>query len=632
MSVLSTALAYANKQVRVIPIKQGEKRPPIQGWQNAATSDPTTIRQWFEGQFKDCGLGIATGEFRDRYLIVIDIDDRQQFSGSETLADLEKLNGKLPETVEVITGSGGRHIYFLTDQPIRNEASGRLGVGIDIRGIGGQVLAPPTKHPNGKTYEWVEGRSIAEQRPADMPLWMVLLLTTKTQTEASVKPLPDPITPNILREEDGPLDRYCAATTWPELLGQDGWTLATIDRTGESHWVRPGKDIREGTSATTGWQGKDIIKVFTTSIPNLPAGAYNRATYTALMHYNGDKSALTAKLLQGKALIPVEQPSDHDKLLDSLINWQEFWKQDFPPEDWLIKPIIPRNQLVTIFAPGGTGKSLLALYIAAGIATGRNMFGEDNKPISVLYMDYEMQQAQLFERLTAMGYNKDIDLANLHYASLPPIGSLDTSEGAKQICDLARAVQAKLVIIDTFSRAVEGAENDADTVRNFYRWTAINLKAEFRSLLRIDHSGKDLKKGARGTSAKNDDVDLVWQMTRTGDTVRLNPTKKRHTWINAIDLQVTKSEDMFMQNHIKSRQRDLAIQMMLRLDLPFVNNKGNGVIGEEALWKLVKEKLTEQEYDGMKKDFKNAADYLYLENDKRKEQELGFNGDTQERW
>jgi hypothetical protein len=582
MSVLQTALAYANKQVRVIPIKQGEKRPPMQGWQNAATSDPTTIRQWFEGQFKDCGLGIATGEFRDRYLIVIDIDDRQQFSGSETLADLEELHGKLPETVEVITGSGGRHIYFLTDEPIRNEASGTLGIGIDIRGIGGQVLAPPTVHPNGRTYEWADGRSIADRKPADMPLWMVLLLKTKTPTEVSVKPLPDQITPSssILRQE-GPLDRYDAATTWPELLRADGWTLAHIDQAGESHWVRPGKDIREGTSATTGWQGKDMLRVFTTSIPNLPANAYTRASYTTAMHYNGDKSAFATKLLQqGTALIPVEQPSDHDKLLDSLINWQEFWKQDFPPEDWLIKPIIPRNQLVTIFAPGGTGKSLLALYLAAGIATGRNMFGEDNQPISVLYMDYEMQQAQLYERLTAMGYNKDINLTNLHYASLPPIGSLDTSEGAKQICDLARAVQAKLVIIDTFSRAVEGAENDADTVRNFYRWTAINLKAEFRSLLRIDHSGKDLKKGARGTSAKNDDVDLVWQMTRTGDTVRLNPTKKRHTWITAIDLQVRKSDEMFIQDIKGGPTFDKALEIIKREKID-IN------VGTKAFWKAI---------------------------------------------
>ena len=572
MSVLQTALAYAKQDIRVIPIKQGEKRPPMQGWQNAATSDPTTIRTWFEGQFKDCGLGIATGEFRNRYLVVIDIDDRPEFSGSDTLKDLEQLHGELPNTVEVITGSGGRHIYFLTDQPIRNEASGRLGQGIDVRGIGGQVLAPPTVHPNGKTYEWVEGKSIANTPPADMPLWMVLILTEKHIDDI---PITYESTTNILTEE-GPASRYCAATTWPELLRQDGWTQAHTDHTGETHWVRPGKDIREGTSATTGWQGKDILKVFTTSITGLPAGAYTRFGYTAAMHHNGDRSAFAKKLLQeGNALIPVEQPTKTDNIL---INWQEFWTQSFPEEDWLIKPLIPRNQLVVIFAPGGTGKSLLALYIAAGLATGRNIFGIEHQPISVLYMDYEMQQAQLYERLTAMGYNKDTDLTRLHYASLPPIASLDTPEGAKEVCDLARACQAELVIIDTFSRAVEGAENDADTVRNFYRWTALKLKTEGRSLLRIDHAGKDLKKGARGTSAKNDDVDLVWQMTRAGDEVRLVPTKKRHTWINPVDLQVRKTEEMFIQNIKGGPRLDKAIEIINR-------EKINVHVGQKIFWK-----------------------------------------------
>jgi hypothetical protein len=582
MSVLQTALAYANKQVRVIPIKQGEKRPPMQGWQNAATSDPTTIRQWFEGQFKDCGLGIATGEFRDRYLIVIDIDDRQQFSGSETLADLEELHGKLPETVEVITGSGGRHIYFLTDEPIRNEASGTLGIGIDIRGIGGQVLAPPTVHPNGRTYEWADGRSIADRKPADMPLWMVLLLKTKTPTEPTVNLLSDPITPSSLLAEEGPASRYCAATTWPELLRQDGWTLAHTDQTGESHWIRPGKDHREGTSATTGWQGRDILKVFTTSIPALPAGAYNRFGYTAAMHHGNDRSAFAKHLLQqGKALLPVEQPNITDNIL---INWQTFWTQDFPEQDWLIEPIIPRNQLVVIFAPGGTGKSLLALYIAAALATGKEIFTEPQPPTSVLYMDYEMSQAVLYERLTAMGYNKDTDLTKLHYASLPPIGSLDKPEGAKQICDLARQCQAELVIIDTFARAVEGAENDADTVRNFYRWTAMNLKQEGRSLMRIDHAGKDLKKGARGTSAKNDDVDLVWQMTKVEGQLVLLRQKHRHTWIpERINLTIHDQHRMFTQDIKGGERLDQALKMLDELDI-------DPTISLDAMWSAVKDK------------------------------------------
>jgi len=577
MSVLTIALAYANKGVRVIPIKQGEKRPPMSGWQNAATTDPTTIRQWFEGQFKDCGLGIATGECRNRYLIVVDIDDREQYRGSDTLADLEQLHGKLPDTLKVITGSGGRHIYFLTDQPIRNEASGKLGQGIDIRGIGGQVLAPPTVHPNGKEYQWAEERSIADHKPADMPLWMVLLLTAKTEPATPTTPT---TAPSLLLEEDGPASRYCAATTWHQLLKADGWTQAHTDHTGETHWVRPGKDIREGTSATTGWQGKDILKVFTTSITSLPAGAYTRFGYTAAMHHNGDRSAFAKKLLQeGKALVPVEQPSKTDNIL---INWTDFWNQSFPEEDWLIEPVIPRNQLVVIFAPGGTGKSLLALYIAAGLATGRNLFGKDNNPVNVLYMDYEMQQSQLHERLTAMGYNKNSDLTRLHYASLPPIASLDKPEGAKQICDLARACQAELVIIDTFSRAVEGAENEADTVRNFYRWTAINLKQEGRSLLRIDHAGKDIAKGARGTSAKNDDVDLVWQMVRSGDEIKLTATKKRHTWIRDQYLAVNESTEMFTTNEKGLDSLQKAMDLIKQHNLDYR-------LAQEKLWRIYRD-------------------------------------------
>jgi len=572
MNVLDTALAYAHKGLRVIPIKQGGKYPPIEGWQNAATSDPTQIRQWFTGAFKDCGLGIATGKFADKYIVVVDVDDREEYRGSDTLYDLEQLHGKLPDTLEAVTGSGGRHLYFFTDQPIHNEASGKLGQGIDIRGIGGQVLAPPTIHPNGKPYQWLNGHSIEERKPADMPLWMVLLLTAKPEptttptTPASLSPL--------LQDEEGPASRYCAATTWPQLLQADGWTLAHIDQTGESHWVRPGKDIREGTSATTGWQGKDIIRVFTTSITNLPAGAYTRFGYTACMHHHGDRSAFAKKLLQhGEALVPVDQPTTHDNITSSLINWTKFWDQTYPEEDWLIEPIIPKNQLVVIYAPGGTGKSLLALYISAALATGREIFGIQHQSLNVLYMDYEMQQAQLYERLVAMGYNKDTDLSHLHYASLPPIGSLDKPEGAKQICDLARQVQADLVIIDTFSRAVEGAENDADTVRNFYRWTALNLKQEGRSLLRIDHAGKDLAKGARGTSAKNDDVDLVWQMTRNDSTVTLKSTKKRHTWIKEkLLFKVNKTEEMFTTSakgqDIDGRCRAFHDAHMVTLDMP----------------------------------------------------------------
>jgi hypothetical protein len=213
-----------------------------------------------------------------------------------------------------------------------------------------------------------------------------------------------------------------------------------------------------------------------------------------------------------------------------------------------------------------------------------------------------------------MGYSDKTDLSLLHYASLPPIGSLDKPEGAKQICDLARQCQAELVIIDTFSRAVEGAENDADTVRNFYRWTAINLNAEGRSLLRIDHAGKDLKKGARGTSAKNDDVDLVWQMTRTGDNVRLNPTKKRHTWINSIDLQVRKDEQMFIQDIKGGPSFDKALEIIKRENINFT-------IGEKAFWKLIEPYVDTDTGRVLQGECFRARKYLIAQQDEESQRE-----------
>ena len=241
----------------------------------------------------------------------------------------------------------------------------------------------------------------------------------------------------------------------------------------------------------------------------------------------------------------------------------------------------------------------MALYIAAGLATGRNIFGHDNDPVSILYMDYEMQQAQLYERLTAMGYDRATDLTRLHYASLPPIGSLDKPEGAKQICDLARTCQAELVIIDTFSRAVEGAENDADTVRNFYRWTALNLKQEGRSLMRIDHAGKDLKKGARGTSAKNDDVDLVWQMTKIDGQLVLIRQKHRHTWIpERINLIIHEQARMFTHDIKGGERLDQAIKMLEELNIDLTKS-------QDAVWAEVKDRA-ETIYRVVRKDARKA--------------------------
>ena len=79
-------------------------------------------------------IGIATGHASRIWVLDVDIADGKR--GDETLAALEATHGPLPDTHEVVTGSGGRHLYFAWPDgiDIRNDQSGRLGPGLDIRG------------------------------------------------------------------------------------------------------------------------------------------------------------------------------------------------------------------------------------------------------------------------------------------------------------------------------------------------------------------------------------------------------------------------------------------------------------------------------------------------------------------
>jgi len=88
------------------------------------------------------------------------------------------------------------------------------------------------------------------------------------------------------------------------------------------------------------------------------------------------------------------------------------------------------------------------------------------------------------------------------------------------------------VVIDTFGRAVAGDENDADTFRGLYRNTGLHLKQAGIAFIRLDHAGKDVEKGQRGSSAKNDDVDVVFRMIRRDDqALRVTATHRRMAWV-----------------------------------------------------------------------------------------------------
>ncbi len=190
MSTLTEALDYTKRGWLTVPLhnpKQGVcscrkkncgspgKHPRTAHGLKDASKDAAQIKSWFQ-QWPEANVGIVTG--RESGLLVLDVDGED---GKASLQALTAMHGALPKTLCVMTGRTGEdgnrkgcHYYFRAPagELIRNSA-GILGKGLDIRGEGGYVVAPPSLHPSGRLYQWLA----PEQPLADAPVWLLAKLS-----------------------------------------------------------------------------------------------------------------------------------------------------------------------------------------------------------------------------------------------------------------------------------------------------------------------------------------------------------------------------------------------------------------------------------------------------------------------
>ncbi|MEU6365033.1 bifunctional DNA primase/polymerase [Streptomyces sp. NPDC046931] len=140
-----------------------------------ATTDPRRIRALFAAAPWATGYGIACG-LRPHHLIGIDLDTK---SGTDSSAALRELASRhlftIPETVVILTPSGGRHLWLSgsPDVVVPNSAS-RLAPGIDVRGAGGYLVGPGSRTEHG-AYGIAPGT--AHLAPAPCPPALLRLLT-----------------------------------------------------------------------------------------------------------------------------------------------------------------------------------------------------------------------------------------------------------------------------------------------------------------------------------------------------------------------------------------------------------------------------------------------------------------------
>lgn len=157
------------------------KHPLTRNGFKDATNNKAILSRWWD-QWPWANIGIATGRASGFFVLDVDGDE-----GEDSLRTLLKKHGKLPDTAESITGGGGRHILFQhpgTD--IRNVV--RLAPGLDIRGDGGYIVAPPSVHQSGRQYEWELSSRPDEVGISPAPSWLLEILQQDSAAKTQATP------------------------------------------------------------------------------------------------------------------------------------------------------------------------------------------------------------------------------------------------------------------------------------------------------------------------------------------------------------------------------------------------------------------------------------------------------------
>jgi Bifunctional DNA primase/polymerase, N-terminal len=177
---LATALAYAAHGWAVFPVPPGTKRSyksaeHSDGRAWGMTREAAEIRADFT-RWPDAGIGIPTGAVNGIIVVETDTVEGHGIDGWNSLAQLESKHGPLPDTLQANSPSGSVHRYFKhpgAGAKIKSSAS-EIGRGIDVRGDGGMVIAPPTVRPGVGVYRWINRDPIAEP-----PAWLIELTKDK---------------------------------------------------------------------------------------------------------------------------------------------------------------------------------------------------------------------------------------------------------------------------------------------------------------------------------------------------------------------------------------------------------------------------------------------------------------------
>lgn len=550
------------------------KHPRTMNGVKDASTDAEVVAGWWE-IWPEANIGIATGY---PFAFVVDEDvpgalaDRWPDEVS-TLTYAADMGGIVPAVQQT---PRGRHYLFSTGWPadelpeLGNSAGGRgrsLGQGIDTRGRGGYIVAAPSVTPDG-TYRW-----------RSSPIGPCPVLPDAMDAALRPEPLRATVAPanyvDVLGEpDDKRVERYVLSAV---ASAADELRSAQV---GERNHTLNEVAFRLGTIGGRHALGRAVAHdaLYGAWVGLFPEGVWadGRASFEKTFQ-SGWLSGLKRPrepwppVLAGVAssdglgfagpALPPEAPVVVGPVA---LAWGEFLAKDMTKADWLAGDLFEAGQQVALVGAGKAGKSLLAFELARAIVRGVPYLAAPARhPRRVAYIDHENSQRDIQQRALAFGFTAE-DLEGLAYFSFPVLPPLDTRAGGVALSALVETSGGEVLFLDTVSRMIEGNENDSDTWLNLYRYSLMPLKARGIATVRLDHFGKDHDRGARGSSAKTQDVDHVWTLTRgEGGSLTLRRTHSR-TGLGREELQLIRhgeqTEDGWVAGQTRHVVSDIAFK------------------------------------------------------------------------
>lgn len=475
----------------MVPLYPRDKNPMFKNWPEIATSDASTVARWWD-QNPSANVGIATGQKSRVFVLDVDVGK----GGNDTYETLVNQHGAMPDTWQQITGSGGFHLFFRYPNFRVTNAAG-LFPGIDIRGDGGQVVAPPSIHPDtGNRYEWDGLREIEQAPLAEAPLWLLDVLAkknnpeTRTPLAVPVK-IPHGVQHHTLVSFAGMMRRLGlnAEEIYPSLM-----------RVNELRCEKPG-----------------------------PA-ANIHAIAESMMRYrpaDGELVSTATKLWRMTKAKEHEAKREEDRRTLQSVDGLSVYRSPTRSDKCVIDGVLYQGLTILAGRPK-VGKSWLALQLALSVARGIPLLnGRDVlAPGHVAYFALEEAQSRTSGRMQKLVPVEDITLQNIEmvYSILPLAGG-----GAEQLEQFIVKSRPTLVIIDTFlafvrqtgeKRDVLRAEyTEIDTLRKIAEKHSVAMVLIHHLRKNIGGDGLDSVAGSTGITAA---ADCIWTLQKQDPYVILD--------------------------------------------------------------------------------------------------------------